>query len=381
MNIVLKSRMNGKTREECAKIAGVSIQKITHWYNEGKQGFGKDNKYFYKALTQIENNLEHTIKYEKEIEIYNRSSNISKRKKFINFIRNGDTRKDASRKTSLDLKFVTRWDSLGRSGIKPFTNFHRDYANARNHATQKENREKERIKRDTVNLIKQGLSLKDAAKKVDNGKHEKTIINWYNAGRLGDKNHTAFYRQCESVKKPPVNTDIFAPLPPKWVEHFRKLPMNKTGIAWVNRIGNNWIYQRQINCEIVKYANPDIRKLHKEVIKNNHIWGIRDLTLARQVINGNVPINPTTTVSKPEVTAKLIRTTKNTFNAIIQGYVENKEVKKILKAFEFYELDIEKMETKRVKGKTEILIELNLNISLLNSFEETIKDLGWKIIK
>ena len=35
------------------------------------------------------------------------------------------------------------------------------------------------------------------------------------------KNHKEFYRQCVNAQKPPVNKDIFAPLPREWVDYFK----------------------------------------------------------------------------------------------------------------------------------------------------------------
>ena len=378
MDVVLKARMNGKSREECAKLARIPLQKITHWYNEGKQGIGKDNIYFYRALTKIEDAIQITTQYGEDIDIYNRHDNIIKRDKFLYFIKSGEKRKDASRKANVDLKLVTKWDSLGRKGIYPFSNFHKDYTDARDYAVAAEQKQKEKIKRETVNLIKKGLTLEQAAKKVNNGKNEKTIINWYNMGRSGDKNHAEFYRQCESAKRPPVNTNIFAPLPPEWVEYFDGLPMNKTGIAWVSKIGNKWIYQRQDKGKSIRFTNPNIRKLHKEVINNNQIWGIRNQTLAKQAINGYTPAS--TSVKHEKVTVKYKRLNKNEFKAIAQGKIEHNEVSKVINKLKFFEVDIENMQTRKVKGKTQILIELRLNTSLLNKFESIVKDLGWEIV-
>ena len=377
MDIVLKNRMNGKSREECAKIAGISLKRITHWYTEGKQKIGKDNIYFYKALTKIEEKLGFKEKYGKDIELYGTRKNISKRKEFLNYIKNGETRKDSSRKARLDLKLISKWILLGKKGINPFTNFYNDYYSARAEAKRRERNEKERIKRETVKLIKKGFTLEKASKKVDGGKHEKTIINWYNSGRLGNKNHETFYNQCVNAQNPSVDNNIYAPLPLKWKEYFNDLPMNKTGIAWVNRIGNNWVYQRQIDKKQIRISNPDIHKLHKEVLKQNYVWGIRDQILARQVIDGSDIVKP----SNEKVKVKYIRLNKKEFKAYAKGQIKNNELVKVMNKLKFFELDIENMQINRVKEKIIISIELKLNVSLLNSFENSVLDLGWGLSK
>ena len=57
MSIVLDEIKNGKTRKEAAEITGIPLYRIVHWYNEGKNGFGKDNIEFYRKLEKIENNV------------------------------------------------------------------------------------------------------------------------------------------------------------------------------------------------------------------------------------------------------------------------------------------------------------------------------------
>lgn len=122
MNIVLKERRNGKSREQCAKIAGIKKQRIQHWYNEGKNGFGTSNQRFYEHLKAIEYNLSNENRYKNEIKEYNRHTNKNKRNSFIINITKGQTRKEASKNAQLDLKLATKWDSLGKKGIKPLKN-------------------------------------------------------------------------------------------------------------------------------------------------------------------------------------------------------------------------------------------------------------------
>ena len=380
MEIVLKERRNGKPRELCAKAASVPLRKITHWYNEGKQGIGSDNIYFYKSLKKIEKDLNEKLKYEDEIREYQSAINVNKRINFLNYIKKGQTRENASKHSQIKLKLITKWDSLGRKGIKPFKAFHEDYIKAREIATKNEAKEKEKLKRETINHIKNGKSLNQAAKLVRNGKHEKTIINWYNAGKRGNKNHVKFYNDCEKYLKPTINTDIFAPLPKEWRDHFKKLPMNKTGIAWVNRGGNNWIYTRQVNTKTISISDPNIRTLHKKIIKQGQIWGIRDMSLARPIITTNkFPTSKPPKKNKVKVEYK--RLNEQEFQATAKGTIENNQFKSILTKLEFFTPDIQKTETKRVNGKTEILLILKIKITLIDKFEAKIKSMGWEIME
>lgn len=373
MEIILKERKKGKSRSHCAMAASVPLQKIVHWYNEGKQGFGKDNVYFYKSMKKIEKNLKDKGKFKDEIKEFNKLININKRINFLEYIKNGQTRKDASKNAQIDIKLIIRWDSLGRRNINPFKSFFDEYRQARAVANENEFQAKQIIKQLTIKNIKKGKTLKQAAKIVQNGKHEKTIINWYKAGKFGDKNHVEFYNECEKYLNKVIDVDIFAPLPPKWRDYFKKLPMNKTGIAWVNRVGNNWVYSRKINSKTISISDGNLYNLHKRVIKQGHVWGIRDISLAEPIIKGQ----NTSGITTNKVNVTYTRLNKQEFEAKIEGLIKHDQFKNSLNALAFFEYDLEKMETQKVNGKVRILMIYKLDISLINSFKEKIKELGW----
>jgi len=377
MEIILKERRKGKTREQCAIAAHVPLHRIVHWYNEGKQRTNADNIYFYKSLKRIEDSLNEQKKYKSDIETFILAINVHKRINFLNFIKQGKTRQNALIQAEIKPKLLTKWETLGRKGIEPFKTFHENYKNAREIATQNEQKLKDDLKKETIIQIKKGKTLKQAAKLVQNGKHEKTIINFYNMGKSGNKNHVQFYNDCEKYLKPPVNTNIFAPLPQEWKDHFEKLPMNKTGIAWVSRNGNNWTYARQENGKIKSFSDPNIRKLHKKVIGAGEIWGIRDMNLAKQTIN-NDHLPTKKPKSKNKVTVVYDRLNKNEFTATVKGTINNNQYQIILRKLKFFTYDIEETKTRKVNGKTEIFILYRLNISMLNSFKEKSKELGWE---
>jgi len=165
-----------------------------------------------------------------------------------------------------------------------------------------------------------------------------------------------------------------APLPRMWKDFFKDNPMNQTGIAWVSKAGNNWVYSRQIESRPVRFSVPDIKRLHKKVIGANYVWGIRDPNIARKIINpsGN---------DKTKVTVVLDRLTKTKFKANIKGSIKSDELRKILNKLRFYEKDTVKKEIKQVGSKTNMKFELKLNTDVLNSFEHKVKTLGWKIVK
>lgn len=383
MEIFLKTRKNGKPREICAIEAKITMWQVNQWYNSGKAGIGKDKIYFYKTLKSIEEELNRNP-YASDIKEFRKEENITKRREFLNNIKRGLTREQASKKASISLKLITRWDALGKKKIIPFNSFHQEYVEARNIVDERIKRNKQKIKNETVKHIKNGKTLEQAAKLVEKGKYEKTIINWYKAGKFGDKNHVQFYKECQKYLKPPINPNIFAPLPKEWKEHFKKLPMNKTGIAWVNQAGNNWVYARQDNSKTIKFSDPNIRNLHKKVIKDGNIWGIRDMTLAKTVINTNklpgpVKNPPKKTPNKNKVIVTYERLNETEFKATVKGTIENNQYQSILNKLKFFERDQQFTETKRVKGKIEMTLVYKLNIALSESFKEKSKQMGWTV--
>lgn len=310
MNIVLEERSKGKSREECAKIANIKNQRIQNWYTEGKHGFGKENILFYRHLNAIEDDIL-TKKYSKDIKEYNNPTNAQKRRKYINNIKKGQTRVEASKNANIDLRLPGKWYALGKNGIKPFTGFLSAYQKAKKHAAE--------------------------------------------------------------IKK--NDSKILQPLPEKWQRYFENKPMNQTGIAWVNKVGNNYIYQNQSSKKHIKISDPDIYELYKKVISENHIWGIRDIDKARKIIK------KTPAQENDKVTVKYQRSGKNNVKIEINGLVKNSEVKEIFNKLQFFNIDIEERYEKRINGQTQIQIKYNINISLLNTFENTIKEFKWDIIK
>ena len=51
----------------------------------------------------------------------------------------------------------------------------------------------------------------------------------------------------------------------------------------------------------------------------------------------------------------------------------------MLDKLNFFMIDVEKMELNKIKGQFDVSIRLNINIALLNKFEDTVNELGWEI--
>ena len=186
------------------------------------------------------------------------------------------------------------------------------------------------------------------------------------------------------VEEPaPSNSfDILDPLPEKYLSSFNPSQKNRTGIAWVNKIGNRWVYQRKVNGVKIKFDDKDICNLHKIVIKNNQIWGILDFDKAMPIIESN---KLESEVSKPQISTNYnvivnyIEKPMGEVDIIIKGVIKSKDLIFILNKFELFKEDIKRIITTSLNNEVDMFIELEIKKSLKNKFEEEIRDLGWKI--
>lgn len=243
MVIVIENIKNGKTDKEAAEIAGINLYTITYWFNEGKNNSTEETIDFYKRY----------IKAKKE----------AKMNSFNNFyiIQSFNQKQD-----------LTIADTLRKQ--------------------QMENVLKE---------IGSGSSLKTAA--FNSSITYETLQYWYKRGKQNfGEEYNEFYEKINVLQSPieapkveeyneiKIEKDsesdktkhILDLLPKEYEDTFKSSKNNKTGFAWVNKVGNQWFYSRNVDGQSVKFSNYDIYKLYEEVLKNNMIWGVRDLNKARQ---------------------------------------------------------------------------------------------------
>ena len=193
--------------------------------------------------------------------------------------------------------------------------------------------------------------------------------------------------QKEIVSDNEINELIYAPLSKDQLSKFNPNPNNKSGIAWVNKVGNQWFYQRQRNGKTVRISDSDIVKLHEKVINNNQIWGIIDINKARKAIETNSiddkkppkVIKPT--IIKSNVTVNYIEKSSNEFEIIIKGVIKNKNLMDVLIRLDSFKENIKRIITTSINKESDIFIELEINGNSLNAFEEKIEDFGWMINK
>jgi hypothetical protein len=116
MKIVLDEIQKGKSRKEAAKSAGIPEYKIVNWYNEGKNGFGKENIEFYIKLKEIENNT-----------CVNEAELINKMNQFLTLFKQGKERQDILEQMNISNEEFGQWMSFGMSSVEPFDYFYNEY--------------------------------------------------------------------------------------------------------------------------------------------------------------------------------------------------------------------------------------------------------------
>ncbi|WP_305557530.1 hypothetical protein [Methanobrevibacter sp. V74] len=92
-------------------------------------------------------------------------------------------------------------------------------------------------------------------------------------------------------KKAVKNNDILSPLPDKYKNAIQIRHYHETGIAWVRKIGNLWVYGKRIDGKYVSIKDSNIYKLHKKVLKDGHDWGIINQEKAKETLFNAQPIN------------------------------------------------------------------------------------------
>ena len=80
-----------------------------------------------------------------------------------------------------------------------------------------------------------------------------------------------------------IDEGIFRPISMEYEAGFSK--MNKTGIAWTNYVGNQFIYSKQENGENHRFTAYDIHELYSNVLDAGLPWGIRDYSRAKDYLN------------------------------------------------------------------------------------------------
>ena len=261
MQIVLDAISRKRTRKESSIIAEIPLYKITHWFNEGKQGFGDENIDFYNKLKSLEKTTKpysisenvkqidsfiNTFKECKDIdktcektkinaniiddwfilgkkdinpfnkftneynkinenivnneydEEYNSILNQAKRKIFLEYIKNGSSTEKACEQASLDIDMLNSWLSEGKNRVEPYYDFLKKYEKIQRELKQQQ--EDKEIQNEIIEMIKNGSSIEEAAKQYKNGSYEKSILSWYEYGKIGDEKYKKFYKQCKEYK-------------------------------------------------------------------------------------------------------------------------------------------------------------------------------------
>lgn len=213
MDIVLNARKKGKTREEAAKLAGIPLYKIIHWYKEGKQGFGKDNVKFYNQLKKIENKL-----------LNSKDSNERKQMEFVlKLFKKGKTKSEVAKLTELNESTITSWYNQGKD--KRSTNtiyFYNEMNKIKKESepstvsnepkiksqSHKRDLVKERKQMDSVlNSLREGKTKREASSKANVPLSK--VLNWEYSARFGnDENVTYFYNELKKIPSKPKRNNL-----------------------------------------------------------------------------------------------------------------------------------------------------------------------------
>lgn len=391
---LLKNLEMGKTYSE---------DKIKHYYDSE---FNFTSKIWsmldFDLITHDINKKEYTIANEKTCEKFLNKYYIEKKEKsieltsltkqeqmniVINTISEGKTNEEAAKLAGIPTYKIIHWKNEGKQGNgKDNIEFYKKY----NEALKTVNANEEKIKELVVLLLTKCETLEKAAKFIENGKYEEKIKDWYNLGKQNDKRHTEFYNECiELINLSSMENNcpvgILEPLPQEYEDSFKSTKNTSTGFAWLNKVGDNWLYQRQINKKPLKISNSNLVELYNEVKNQGYVWGVRDFEKAQHTleISGIKNINyietkedTTPNIKKEDINMISIETKSIFTEVIIKGTIKNTELINLLNYLKEFEKNINKLISTNNKEYTDIFIEMKLEDSELEILTDKLNKLN-----
>ena len=170
-NFLEHLKFNGSIKKSCEKSL-LDINIINYWLNLGEENIDPYSEFYNNYLESLEINF-----------------NQDKRNEFLEFIKQDYSISETCEKLSLDLSIINEWLKKENENKKPYQSFIKLFYKSQE--ISKLNKETE-IKKDIIEIIKNGTTFKDAAKEYENGKYEEDILNWYRSGK-NNENHEEFY--------------------------------------------------------------------------------------------------------------------------------------------------------------------------------------------
>lgn len=380
-----------------------SEDKIKHYYDSE---FNFTSKIWsmldFDLITHDTNKKEYTIANEKTCKEFLNKYYIEKKEKqievtsltkqeqmdiVINSISEGKTNDEAAKLAGIPTYKIIHWKNEGKQGNgKDNIEFYKKY----NEALKTVNANEEKIKELVVLLLTKCETLEKAAKFIENGKYEEKIKDWYNLGKQNDKRHTEFYNECiELINLSSMENNcpvgILEPLPQEYEDSFKSTKNTSTGFAWLNKVGDNWLYQRQINKKPLKISNSNLVELYNEVKNQGYVWGVRDFEKAQHTleISGIKNINyietkedTTPNIKKEDINMISIETKSIFTEVIIKGTIKNTELINLLNYLKEFEKNINKLISTNNKEYTDIFIEMKLEDSELEILTDKLNKLN-----
>jgi len=262
MDSVIESIKNGKTEKEAAKIAGINLYKITHWFNEGKNNCGEQNIKFYNRYIEAKKEAKiNSFKNFYVIETFNIKPDLTiadtlrkqQMEKVLKELGSGSSLKKAAFNSGIAYETLQYWYKRGKQ------NFGEEYA---------EFYEK-------INILQSPI---DVPKPDENFKKEKS-------------DYVVEETEDEFII-PEIYKHILDPLPHKFKQIFKGAKESESGFAWVRKEGGRWRYIVKQKNKSSSITRQNIYDLYCEVKKQGHIWGVRNLENAKETLKqSTIPLN------------------------------------------------------------------------------------------
>lgn len=188
----------GKTINEASKLVNVHINDLIKWYKNGKNGIKPFDSYYsdYNEAREYYEN-----KMESKRRRFDDEETQEKLNIFIEAIREGKTRDEASEISGIKLSTINLWVNKGNKGDERYLEFANEYKKAREIATDDAQKLKDNEKEieEFLNYIREGKTRAEACELSN--LELKAVQNWITQGKLGKEEFIDLANEYDNARE------------------------------------------------------------------------------------------------------------------------------------------------------------------------------------
>ena len=197
--IIIDAIREGKTINEASKLVNVHINDLIKWYKNGKNGIKPFDSYYSdynEAREYYDNKM-----LSKRIRNFENEETQERINIFLEAIKEGKTRDEASELSGIKLSTINLWVSKGNKGDEKYSEFANNYKKAREIATDdaKKLEDNEKEIKEFLNYIREGKTRAEACELSN--LELKVVQNWITQGKLGKEEFVNLAKEYDNARE------------------------------------------------------------------------------------------------------------------------------------------------------------------------------------